>query len=55
MLDMITRAELKKIASQTADLTNNGQIKGFDVKTQAQYTALTTEEKNDGTVYMIKG
>jgi hypothetical protein len=44
-----------KALKSTRDLTANGEIKGMDVVTQAEYDALTTEEQNDGTIRFIQG
>jgi hypothetical protein len=35
-------------------ITNNYQIKGFAVKTQAEYDALSDADKNNGIAYLIK-
>ena len=41
-------------ASRLEQITNNGEIKGFKPVTQIEYDALTTEQKEDGTVYLIE-
>jgi type II restriction/modification system DNA methylase subunit YeeA len=41
-------------ATQLEQITNNGEIKGFKPVTQIEYDALTTEQKEDGTVYLIE-
>jgi hypothetical protein len=41
-------------ASKLEQITNNGEIKGFKPVTQIEYDALTTEQKEDGTVYLIE-
>ena len=42
------------LATQSEQITNNGEIKGFKPVTQIEYDALTTEQKEDGTVYLIE-
>lgn len=48
-------APRKYVDSQIASLTNNGQIKGFIVLTQAEYDALPATKETDGVVYLIRG
>lgn len=52
--DIDIGTQVSTLTTQQANITNNGEIKGFKPVTQAEYDALTTEQKNDGTVYLIE-
>lgn len=47
-------SDLKEVNVQLEQITNNGEIKGFKTLTQAEYDALTEEQQEDGTVYLIE-
>lgn len=40
---------------QVKELTNQGQIKGIKVVTQAEYDALPSTKNADGILYLIRG
>ena len=48
-------SDLETTNTQLAQITNNGQIKGFVVLTQAEYDALPSTKKTDGIAYLIRG
>lgn len=45
--------DIQTNSTEIANLTNNGQIKGFIILTQAEYTALNP--KDPEIVYLIRG
>jgi hypothetical protein len=53
-MDEISYRMAKKALAESEQITNNGEIKGFKPVTQIEYDALTTEQKEDGTVYLIE-
>jgi hypothetical protein len=53
--DPISYSKGKRALAATKDITNNSQIKGFVVLTQAEYDALPASKETDGKTYLIKG
>jgi len=47
--------KVKEVTAQLADVTNQGQIKGQVILTQAEYDAFPSSKETDGVIYMIKG
>ena len=55
VFDPISYIQGKRLGAQLADITNNGQIEGQIILTQAEYDALPSSKETDGIVYIIKG
>jgi len=48
------KAQAQTNTTQLSQITNNGEITGFVVLTQAEYDALPASKLTDGKVYMIE-
>jgi hypothetical protein len=54
-MDTIARGMAAQALAESEQITNNGQIKGQVILTQAEYDALPSTKETDGKIYMIRG
>lgn len=53
--DAISYSKASGNTRNLAELSNQGQIKGMVILTQAEYDALPATKETDGVIYLIRG